>query len=91
SATRSRSIGSRRTFDLKSWPLHHSGVPPLEAARATDLGRYAEWHDTERLAGNLHRAMAELSGTPAGGKIDLAAAIGDMRTLNGAQPMHCLA
>ncbi len=31
-------------------------VSPLEAARATDLGRFSELLDGERLAGNLHRA-----------------------------------
>ena len=46
-------------------------VPPLAAARDTDLGRFASWPDRERIVGNLHRACAELRGTPPGGPIDL--------------------
>jgi len=41
-----------------------AGVPPLEAARESDLGRFAGWPDAERIVGNLHRAYAELAGTP---------------------------
>ncbi len=33
----------------------------------TDLGRFAAWPDAERIVGNLHRAYAELDGTPRGG------------------------
>src|SRR5215475_2374169 len=39
-----------------------AGVPPLEAARETSLGRFAGWADPERIVGNLHRARAELDG-----------------------------
>ena len=39
-----------------------AGLSPLEAARGVSLGRYAEWSDPERIAGNLHRAYADLSG-----------------------------
>jgi cyclase len=67
-----------------------AGAAPLEAARETDLGPYAEWHDSERLVGNLHRAMAELAGTPCGGPIDIIAAFGDMLAFNGG-PLRCLA
>ncbi|MDQ6674356.1 MAG: MBL fold metallo-hydrolase [Chloroflexota bacterium] len=38
----------------KSWD---AGVTPLEAARQTDLGRFREWAEWERLAANLHRAI----------------------------------
>jgi len=41
-------------------------VTPLAAARDTDLGRFAGWADPERIVGNLHRACAELAGTPRG-------------------------
>ena len=70
---------------------HASGTPALEAARSVDLGRYAEWHDSERIAGNLHRSMAEQAGVVPGGEMDLAAAVADMVVLNGGQPLHCLA
>jgi cyclase len=68
-----------------------AGVTPLDAARDTDLGRFAGWPDRERIAGNLHRAMAELTGTPPGGPIDLLAALADMVAYNGGRPLTCLA
>jgi len=37
-----------------------AGLSPLEAARATDLGEYADWLDPERIVGNLHRAYMEI-------------------------------
>ena len=70
---------------------HESGLAPLDAARGTDLGEFADLTDPERLVGNLHRAMAELSGTRRGGPIDLAAAIADMIALNGGRPLACCA
>jgi cyclase len=68
-----------------------SGTSALDAARAADLGRFAEWHDTERLVGNLHRAMAEERGLEPGGELDILTAIGDMITYNGGTPLRCLA
>ncbi len=68
-----------------------AGLSPLEAARETDLGDYADWHDSERLVGNLHRAYAEADGAAEGAPIDLAAALGDMVAFNGGRPLTCLA
>lgn len=68
-----------------------AGVPPLEAARETDLGAFAGWSDPERIVGNLHRAYAELAGEPRGGPIDIAAALADMVAYNGGAPLTCLA
>ncbi len=68
-----------------------AGLTPLEAARETDLGRYADWHDAERIVGNLHRAYAEADGAAEGAPIDLAAALGDMVAYNGGRPLTCLA
>jgi cyclase len=68
-----------------------AGVTPLAAARDTDLGRFAGWADPERIVGNLHRACAELAGTPRGGPIDVPAALADMVTYNGGAPLTCLA
>jgi cyclase len=68
-----------------------AGVAPLEAARSTDLGRFAGWPDSERIVGNLHRAYAELDGTERGGSIDVAGALDDMVTYNGGKPLTCLA
>ncbi len=69
----------------------NSEVGPLDAARDTDLGEFTELTDAERIVGNLHRAMFELSGAEPGAPIDLAAAIGDMIAYNGGRPLRCLA
>lgn len=68
-----------------------AGVPPLQAARDTDLGRFADWPDAERIVGNLHRAYAELDGTPRGGPIDVVSALADMVAYNGGKPLTCRA
>jgi cyclase len=68
-----------------------AGVSPLEAARDTGLGRFAGWADAERIVGNLHRACAELAGTPHGGPIDVPAALADRVAYNGGAPLTCLA
>jgi cyclase len=70
---------------------HDAGVSPLDAARAADLGDFAAWPDAERIVGNLHRACAELTGTPRGAPIDIAAALTDMVAYNGGAPLTCLA
>src|ERR1700742_4973124 len=68
-----------------------AAVSPLAAARDTDPRRSAGWPDAERIVGNLHRAYAELGGTPPGGPIDVAGALADMVTYNGGRPLTCLA
>lgn len=68
-----------------------AGVSPLEAAKDSDLGRFAPWTDPERIVGNLYRAYSELRGEPIGTPIDLAAAFPDMIDYNGGQPLRCLA
>jgi cyclase len=68
-----------------------AGLTPLEAARELDLGDFAGLLEPERLAGNLHRAYAECRGARPGEPIDLAAAFGDMITLNGGRPLRCMA
>ncbi|HVW43254.1 MAG TPA: MBL fold metallo-hydrolase [Amycolatopsis sp.] len=55
------------------------GLGPLEAARETDLGEFANWADAERLVLNLHRAYADRDGTD----LDLMAAFGDATTWHG--------
>ncbi|MEU3838499.1 MBL fold metallo-hydrolase [Streptomyces sp. NPDC028635] len=42
-----------------------AGLTPAQAAVGADLGRHAGLTDPERLVPNLHRAYAELNGTPA--------------------------
>ena len=68
-----------------------AGLTPLQAARDTDLGRFAGWPDAERIVGNLHRACAELGGAPPGAPIDIDAALGDMVAYNGGAPLTCMA
>ncbi|MFI5954624.1 MBL fold metallo-hydrolase [Cryptosporangium sp. NPDC051539] len=68
-----------------------AGLSPLDTARETDLGPYAEWTDSERLVGNLHRAYAELDGRPPGVPLDLVQVLGDMITYNGGKPLTCYA
>jgi cyclase len=68
-----------------------AGLSPLDAARQTSLGEYAGWPDAERLAGNLHRAYAELDGGAPGCPVDIVAAFFDMVTCNGGKPLTCLA
>jgi len=68
-----------------------AGVRPLEAARSADLGEFAGLTDTERLAGNLHRAYADLSGAAPGASIDVGAALADMIAYNGGKPLTCRA
>ena len=66
-------------------------LSPLDAAQQIDLGRFAHWHDSERLAGNLHRAYSELRGEPHGTVLDLGPIAEDMVAYNGGQPVRCLA
>ena len=66
-----------------------AGLSPLEAARETDLGRYAGLLDAERIVGNLHRAYAEFNGAAPGAPIDAATAFADMVTYNGGRPLTC--
>ena len=66
-------------------------ISPLEAARSADLGKFSDLTDSERLAGNLHRAYADLSGAGPGARIDAAAALADMVSLNGGKPLTCRA
>ncbi len=68
-----------------------AGVGALEAARETDLGEFAELSDSERIVGNLHRALYELDGNEPGGPMNIVAAIGDMIAYNGGKPLRCLA
>jgi cyclase len=68
-----------------------AGLTPLQTAQQTDLGRFSDWLDRERLAGNLHRAYSELRGEPRGAPLPLAEAVRDMVAYNGGQMPRCLA
>jgi cyclase len=64
-----------------------AGLSPLEVARGTDLGGYAEWLDCERIVGNLHRAYRDLE--PHRPDVDLLSALTDMVAYNGGRPLSC--
>jgi cyclase len=70
---------------------YEADATPLEVARDTDLGRFGEWLDPERLAGNLHRAYSELRGEPRGTPLPLPQAVADMVAYNNGQMPRCLA
>ncbi|MGW1196753.1 MBL fold metallo-hydrolase [Streptomyces sp. NPDC002536] len=63
-----------------------AGFTPLEAARRTDPGRFADWLDGERLVGNLHRAYAELRGLAPGARIDVFGSFREMVEFHGSLP-----
>ena len=65
-----------------------AGLAPLDLARQTGLGQYDGWLDRERIVGNLHRAYADLGARDG---VDLLAALKDMVTFNGGQPLSCYA
>ena len=66
-----------------------AGKAPLEAAREVELGEFASLTDSERLVGNLCRAMAELDGPEANATMSIGAAIGDMITFHGGPLLPC--
>ena len=68
-----------------------AGLSPLETAQRAELGAFARLGHPERLAGNLHRAMAECAGARPGDPIDVVAALFDMVALNDGRPLRCLA
>jgi len=84
-------LGYLRFVTSSAVAARDAGLSPLDAARELDLGPYADLLDAERIVGNLHRACAELDGAPPGAPIDILAALTDMVTYNGGQPLTCYA
>jgi len=68
-----------------------AGRSALEAAERAELGAFGTLLHPERLAGNLHRAMAECTGARPGDPVDIVAALADMVALNGGRPLRCMA
>lgn len=66
-----------------------AGQTPLEAAQQLDLGEFASLTDSERIVGNLYRAMAELQGPEANEAMSIVAAIGDMIRFHGGPLLPC--
>jgi cyclase len=72
---------------------HRAGRTPVETARGAALGPYGQLLDSERLVPNLHRAYAELDGTPAADRLPMPVmqtALGEMIEYHGRLPC-CLA
>lgn len=67
------------------------GLSAIDAARELDLGPFAALTDTERIVGNLVRAIAELDGVERGAPVDLLEAFGGMIAYNGGGPLRCVA
>jgi cyclase len=67
-----------------------AGLSPLELARKTDLGQYAELIDNERIVGNLIRAYSELQGEAPGAPLDVLDGFRQIVDYHGALPT-CLA
>lgn len=65
-----------------------TGHTPLETALAHRDNPFATWQETERLVGNLHRAHAELDGSPPLARLDLTAIWPEMVTFHGG-PIPC--
>ena len=70
---------------------YEAGIQPLEIARSADLGEFAEWHDSERIVGNIHRAFSEIKGEAWGAKLDMPPIVKEMEDYNGGSPLRCLA
>ncbi|MET7622269.1 MBL fold metallo-hydrolase [Streptomyces sp. NPDC005408] len=60
-----------------------AGIGPLELARETDLGPYAELVDAERLVPNLARGYAEQQGAQPGDPLDVGALFREMIDYHG--------
>ena len=68
-----------------------AGAAPLDVARETDLGRFGEWHETERFVANVHRAYSEMKAEPLAGPLPLQDIFKEMIESNAGQPIRCFA
>ena len=58
---------------------------------SVDQGEFSEWHDTERIVGNIHRAFSEIKGEEWGAKLNMPPIVREMEDYNGGSPLRCLA
>lgn len=65
-------------------------ISPLELARTTDLGKYANWVDSERIVANFHRAYSELRGEPWATPLDILTVFYEIQEWSG-HPLRCYA
>lgn len=73
---------------------HHGterGIAPLQLAREADLTMFNHLLDPERIVGNLHRAYADIEGSPPGRPLDVAGVFAEMVEFNGKRLPTCLA
>jgi glyoxylase-like metal-dependent hydrolase (beta-lactamase superfamily II) len=63
--------------------LKDEGLSPIDAARAIDLGPYADWKDAERIGLNLMRLWLELDDKPPTERVNTIEAFGAMAALAG--------
>lgn len=64
------------------------GLSPLAAAQKHRDNPYADWAETERFVGNLHRAYSELAGNPIDTRLTVPSVWPDMVTFHGG-PIAC--
>ncbi|MBB2891883.1 MBL fold metallo-hydrolase [Flexivirga oryzae] len=67
---------------------HAAGSSPLATAQANQDTEFATWQESERLAGNLHRAWSELDGNPLDHRLTVPDVWPDMVALHGG-PIPC--
>jgi cyclase len=63
-----------------------AGLSPVDVVRETDLGKYADLLDPERLLPNLHRAYAEQQDTVPCHPMDIGALFAEMVAYHGKLP-----
>ena len=86
-----------RTEEYLRWILdlaragRDAGLSPLDVARQTGLGPYADLLDPERMVGNLHRAYDELAGGALGRPLEVAPVFHEMIVYNDGNLPSCLA
>lgn len=69
-----------------------AGLTPLELARQTELGEFAQLPESERLVANLHRAYRELDpAAPIGERLPLSEVLADVIAFNNGELPVCLA
>jgi cyclase len=83
-------LGYLRFVQQTARDAFSAGLPPLEAARRTDLGEFATLAESERIVANLHRAYSELRGEPLAAALPLTTVFAEMIEFNGG-PVRCLA
>lgn len=69
---------------------HAAGIDAFAAAQQTDLGEFGDLPDSERIVGNLYRAIIEVEGTERGSPVPVDLVFAGMQSYLG-HPLRCLA